>query len=330
MWPIDKDSWQWSKDPDVLGAFNIPPNQLFSLAMPGEIVGTVTLAASEQSGLPPGLPVVVTANDKAVEALGAGLPRTDTGKHTALISLGTYIGGMAYGGKNVAESEHYFSNMAAIPREYLHECGGIRNGMANISWLKELFGTGLADEAEQLDLSPENLLNKEAAEVAIGADGLLTIPEWLAPPDQPFKRGAIIGLHNGHNRAHLYRSMLEAIALTMKNNLDAMHLELGRQADELIVSGGGANSDLFMQIFADVFGVPVRRNTVPDAAGLGSAICAAVAVGSHDSFASAINNMVDFADSFKPDEASNRIYDKINRDIYHDITTHTDRILNKI
>jgi sugar (pentulose or hexulose) kinase len=273
MWPLDKETWQWSEDPDVIRAFHVPLKNLFHLEMPGSILGYVTQEAAEQTGIPAGIPVVATANDKAVEALGAGLL---PGK-TALVSLGTYIGGMVYGEKNITDPNAFFTNLASRPNDYLYESGGIRHGMGTVSWLKNLFGEDVRHKAQSLGISPEELLNREAQKVAPGSDGLMTVPEWLAPPDKPFKKGIMIGFHGRHTRAHMYRSMLEAIALTMKNHMDAMCRELDVELDQIIVSGGGARSDLFMQIFADVFGLPAVRNEITDAAGLGSAICAAVA-----------------------------------------------------
>ena len=96
--------------------------------------------------------------------------------------------------------------------------------------------------------------------VPAGSDGLMTVLDWLAPTDQPFRKGVMLGFDARHTRGHVYRSILEAIALTMKHNVDAMCGELGIELDGIVVSGGGASSPLFMQIFADVFGLPASRS----------------------------------------------------------------------
>ncbi|MBW2612930.1 MAG: sugar kinase [Deltaproteobacteria bacterium] len=325
MWPIDKDTWQWSKDPEVLDTFNVPRKNLLELVMPGSVLGYVTGEASQQTGLPAGLPVVATANDKAVEALGAGLLPGKTG----LVSLGTYIGGMVYGQKNIKDAEYFFTNMASIPHRYLYESGGIRQGMWTVSWFRNLFGEGLMNEARMSGISPESVLNREAWHIAAGSDGLMTVPEWLAPPDEPFRKGIMIGFHAGHTRAHLYRSILEAIALTMHNHMDAMCAELNIDLDRVIVSGGGSSSDLFMRIFADVFGIPAIKNVVNGAAGLGAAICAAVAVGAYDTFDMAIEKMVRVEEMFQPVEVNIFRYREINNNVYKHITRFTDGILEK-
>ncbi|MBA3926453.1 FGGY-family carbohydrate kinase [Listeria rustica] len=93
----------------------------------------------------------------------------------------------------------------------------------------------------------------------------------------------MIGFDASHTRAHIYRSILEAIALTMKNRVDEMCAELGISLGKLILSDGGSNSGLLMPIFADVFGIRTARNEVNGSASLGAAICVAVALNIYSS-----------------------------------------------
>jgi sugar (pentulose or hexulose) kinase len=127
----------------------------------------------------------------------------------------------------------------------------------------------------------------------------------------------------------VYRSILEAIALTMKENVDAMCAELGIDLREVVVSGGGSNSPLFMQIFADVFGVPASRNTGSSGASLGSAICAAVATGVYPDFATAASAMQRSRESFAPDMANHDVYRRTNENVYRAIHDATDPILEQ-
>ena len=128
----------------------------------------------------------------------------------------------------------------------------------------------------------------------------------------------------------MHRAMLEAIALTMFNHVKAMCQELDIQLESIIVSGGGSSGDLFMQIFADVFGLPAIRNEVNGAASLGSAICAAVATGAYDGFESAISNMVRIRDTFEPIARHTETYRQLNKSVYQHITNYTDEVLEKI
>lgn len=325
MWPIDTDTWGWITDPDEFKKFNIPKEMLFNLQMPGTILGYVTKEASIATGFPEGIPVVATSNDKAVEALGAGLIE----EKTALVSLGTYIASMVQGKNNIKNTKNFWTNFACTPREYLYESNGIRRGMWTISWFKALLGDEIALKAKALGILPEEYLNNEAQNVPAGSNGLMTVLDWLAPTDKPYKKGLIVGFDARHTRAHMYRSILEGIALTMKNHFDAMCSELEIKVDDLIISGGGSNSDLFMQIFSDVFGIPASRNFVNDSASLGAAICVAVAVDFYKDFKTAVRNMVKIKDTFKPIEKNTQLYKLMNDEVYKHITNYTDEIFKK-
>ena len=93
VWPIDHDTAAWSSDPAAYAATGMARGLLFDLVPPGARLGTVTAAAAQATGIPAGLPVYATANDKAVEALGSGLDEDGT----VLLSLGTYIAAMTIG-----------------------------------------------------------------------------------------------------------------------------------------------------------------------------------------------------------------------------------------
>lgn len=325
QWPINTDTWEWSEDEEVIKALQIPREKLFNLQMPGVVLGYVTEKAAEVTGIPAGIPVVATANDKAVEALGAGL----LSEKTALISLGTYIAAMVPGLENPKGTTHFWSNFASTPNHYLYESNGIRRGMWTVSWFKDLLGEEFAERAEQDGISGEERLNREAWNVPVGSDGLMTVLDWLAPTDAPFKKGVMIGFDARHTRAHIYRSILEAIVLTMKNKTDAMCAEVNGSLDNVIISGGGSNSDLMMQIFADVFGLPATRNVVNGSASLGAAICTAIAVGAYESYEEAIEKMVKVKDIFLPNKGNHEFYKLMNEDVYKQITLYTDEIMKK-
>lgn len=315
QFPVDMDTWDWSKDEEYLKSFNIPKEKLLDIQMPGTILGYVPEEVAKETGLPAGIPVVATANDKAVEALGSGLIEPNVG----LVSLGTYIASMVSGSENLAAPTNFWTNLSCVPNKYLYESNGIRRGMWLISWYKSIIGEEYAAKAKSEGYSVEDYLAKEALNVPAGSDGLLTIPDWLAPANQLYRKGVILGFDERHTRGHIYRSLLEGIAFTLKNNYDAMINELGIKPEKLIICGGGSNSDLYMQIFADMYGVKTVRNEINGAAALGSAICVAVATGLYNGFSEAVNNMVKQKDEFIPNADNHRIYNKINSKAYVDL-----------
>ncbi len=324
MWPIDTDTWRWSTDDAAYAATGMQRSQLFELVDPGEVLGTITAEASEATGLPVGLPVVATANDKAVEALGCGL----LDPSTLLVSLGTYIAGMSVGARNIGDATDFWTNFGSEPGRYLYESGGIRRGMWTVSWFRDLLGSGTEAEAAAAGERVEDLLNREASAVPAGSDGLLTVLDWLAPADATFRKGSILGFDGRQGRGHVYRSILEGIAMTMRDRADAMGGELGIAYERVVVSGGGSSSDLMMQVMADVFQVPTIRVVGDSAAGRGAAICAAVATGVHPSFAAAAEAMVVERDRTTPRPEHAAVYDAL-RAVHADVTAHTDAVYRR-
>ncbi|MBF4574821.1 FGGY-family carbohydrate kinase [Frondihabitans sp. VKM Ac-2883] len=304
QWPIDTASREWLPDGPEFEAFGLRRDQLVDLIDPGGILGRVTAAAADATGLPEGLPVVATANDKAVEALGSGLSEPTT----LLISLGTYITGMTIGASSHPDAVSFWSNFASKPGDYLYECGGIRRGMWTVSWFRDLLGPEAAVAAATRGLSVEEQLGLEAQEVPPGSGGLITVLDWLAPTDESHRRGSLLGFDGRQGRAHIYRSILESIALTMHGHASAMASELDTDFTRVVISGGGSVSPLLAQILADVFDRPVHRPRTTDGAGLGAAVCAAVATGVHPSFAAAQEAMVSVRDEFVPDPVANGVY----------------------
>jgi xylulokinase len=325
VWPIDQDTARWSGDPAAYAATGMTRDLLFDLVPPGGRLGSVTAAAAVATGIPAGLPVYATANDKAVEALGSGLE--DDG--SVLLSLGTYIAAMTVGSSSRSADDSYWANFAAQPGKYLYESTGIRRGMWTVSWYRTVLEGPPGGEPSAGLPSFEDLLDAEASSLAPGSNGLLTVPDWLAPGDAAWRRGALLGFDGSQGRAHIYRSILEGIALTMANHTAAMEQALGRRLSPVLVSGGGSRSDLMMQIVADVFGRPARRTTVNDAAGLGAAICAAVGHGIYPDWAQATAAMVTAGQGFGPRARASRAYQQINT-VYAGLTTFTDPLFRSM
>ena len=325
VWPIDQDTATWSSDPAAYTSAGMARDMLFDLVPPGGRLGEVTSAAAQTTGIPAGLPVYATANDKAVEALGGGLAEDGT----VLLSLGTYIAAMTIGSSSSSADDSYWANFAARPGKYLYESTGIRRGMWMVSWYRAVLKGRRGDELPPGTTRLEDVLNAEASRLAPGSNGLLTLPDWLAPGHAAWRRGALLGFDGSQGRAHIYRSMLEGIALTMANNTAAMEQALGRRLSPVLVSGGGSRSDLMMQIVADVFGRPARRTAVSDAAGLGAAICAAVGHGVYPDWDQATAAMVSPGGRFAPDARSARAYEKISK-VYAALPVFTDPLFRSM
>ena len=324
QFPIDVKTWNWTEDKEHFDSFKIPREKLLDLQMPGTILGHVTEKAAAETGLPAGLPVVATGNDKAVEALGAGLVQ----KNIGLVSCGTYLTSMVHGEQYV-DGKNFWTNLSCVPHEYLYESTGIRYGMRHVSWFKEILGEEFEKAARSHNLSMEEYLAKEAAGVPAGSGGLLIVPDWLAPATELHRKGLILGLTDLTKRSHIYKAILEGIVMTAANNYKAMVNELGIAPPKVIISGGGSNSALMMQIFADCLGVTTLRTEVNGAVAMGSAICAAVAGGLYSDFREAAGSMVKKRDEFAPNAENHQVYSRINDGIYRELPKLMEGILKQ-
>jgi sugar (pentulose or hexulose) kinase len=220
-------------------------------------------------------------------------------------------------------ADAYWVNFGSRPGEYLYEGRGIRRGMWTVSWFRDLVSGADAAGLPAGGRTTEETLNIEAASVPAGCGGLMTLLDWLPPAEAPHRRGAFIGFDGTQGRAHIYRSMLEGIALTMGGHIERMQEDLGRHFTSVVVAGGGSRSDVMMQILADVLDRPVSRPAMPDAAGLGAAICAAVGAGVHRDWDTAVTEMVARGPGFTPDPTGVAAYRRIAR-VYSRLYAMTD------
>ncbi|ALS78543.1 FGGY-family carbohydrate kinase [Planococcus kocurii] len=322
-WPLNRETLDWSTDDRVIAAEGLKRDMLFNLVKPGETLGQLRSDIVEKFGFKEEIPVVATSNDKAVEVLGAGI-KDD---HTLMVSLGTYISSMLLKDENFENASNFFPTLAAMPFKYTYESNGIRRGMWTVSWFKKLIGEELETNASNLDISEEDFLNLKAEEIPLGSEGLITILDWLASPTIPYRKGIMIGFDQRHTRYHIYRSILEAIAYNIKNNTEDMLNETNANIKEIIVTGGGAKSDVLMKIISDVFGLPTHRRKGSSSSSLGAAISVCVNLKIYQNFQDAIDHMVKTDALFVPESKNHAFYSEVNEKVVKNVRMHTDEIL---
>jgi xylulokinase len=167
--------------------------------------------------------------------------------------------------------------------------------------------------AEELEISPYELMNAEVERSPVGANGLIFLPYLLgerSPRWNPRARGAFIGLTVRHTRADMIRAVLEGVTLNLRVILDAFRAQ-GTQIDAMRLIGGGARGLVWNRIMADVYGIPVQRLAIlEEATSMGAALTGGVGVGLYQDF-SMIETMNEVAEVVKPDPAAQAVYDEI-------------------
>jgi xylulokinase len=157
-----------------------------------------------------------------------------------------------------------------------------------------------------------NALNGLASSVPPGSEGLVILP-FLAgasfPENDTYAKGVFYGLTMKHGRGHMVRSIMESIAFMLRKILVSI-LRSGALVEEIRSMGGGARSDLWLQIKSDACGYPFVRMEVEETSLLGAAIVASVKVGDFASIEEAVNALVKPAKRFTPDRTKAEAYEK--------------------
>ncbi len=298
--------WKWR-------AIGVNPEWLPDLVQPGETLGEITAEASEATGIPVGLPVIAAAADKACEVLGAGCIEP----HSACLSYGTSAT-INTTHKRYVEAIRFIPPFPAAI-EGLHTLEvQVYRGFWMVSWFKKEFGERECRIAAEQGLEPEELFDELVNAVGPGSMGLVLQPYWSpgVKLPGPEAKGAIIGFGDVHTRAHIYRAILEGIAYALREGSERCQRRTGQRIRELRVAGGGSKSDAAMQITADVFGLPAARLKVSEASGLGAAIDAAVGLGLHGDFETAVAEMTHVGQVFEPDSERQAMYDQLYNEVY--------------
>ncbi len=326
--PFDYKKHRWAGKHDFKWqTMPVTPDQLPELVAPGDRIGELLPEAARQLGVPEGLPVIAAASDKACEILGSG-------------GLSPDVGCMSYGTTATINttSPEYVEPVrlmppypAALPGHYSTEVM-IYRGYWMVSWFKREFGLREQKIAEELDIQPEVLFDELIRDVPPGSMGLMLQPYWSPGVRQPGPeaKGAIIGFGDVHTRAHVYRATLEGLAYALREGKERIEKRSGVPIRKLRVAGGGSQSDAAMQLTADIFGLPAERPHTYETSGLGAAIDAAVGLGLHPDFASAVSAMTRVGDCFEPDPTAHALYNRLYSEVYLDMYPRLQPIYRKI
>lgn len=290
---FDIRSGEW--DRTLCRAGGVDPELLPPLFDPHEVVGTVTPEAAAATGLAVGTPVVAGGLDTACDALGLGVLATGQ-----VQEQGGQSGGMSICLDAPIIDRRLILCRHVVPGHWLLQ-GGTVGGGAILRWFEREFGAAYGNSYAEMD--------REAAAVPAGAEGLLLLP-YLAgersPIFDPEATGVYFGLDYGKTRGHFARANLEAAAYALRHNLEVAE-RAGAPVHELYASGGAAKSPLWTQIKADVTGCRIRVPAVHATAARGAAILAGVGTGVLASFEDAVRGIT-LARTHEPDPATASVY----------------------
>lgn len=264
----------------------------------GEVVGTLTTRAATMLGLRPGIPVAQGPADAWAGQIGLGV--VTPGKLALITGSSHVLSGQS---ADPIHGKGFFGAYTdgVVKGQYTVEGGQVSTGSV-LKWFKDNFARDMVAAAERTGLNVYELLNAQSKHLPPGSDGVI-INEYFQGNRTPYTdskaRGIIWGLSLHHGPEHIYRAIQEAVCYGTAHNLRAME-EHGFKATEMVACGGSTNSRDWMQMHADVTGVPVTLTEVGDAVVLGSCMLAAVGAGVHDTLDDAAAAMVHTRDTLQP------------------------------
>lgn len=290
----------WSGE--LSAALDVPVGRLPRIVEPATVVGTLTAAAADASGLRRGTLIAAGLGDTAASALGAGIVRPgqllDVAGTAAVLAVST--------DRFVPDerSRTLIAMRGAVAGQWIWL--SFLSGGSLLPWLAEVLGVDAGADGEGLAS-----LTAAAAEVPVGSAGLLFVPHLdgrLLPSDAAL-RGAWLGLHRDHRGPHLTRAVLESVAYEYAGYLRAVTaLDPTFAATEGHVVGGGARSAVWNAIKASVLGVPLHGLEREELTCWGAALVAGTAVGLVDDLAAAATAGTVVARRYPPVPADHAVY----------------------
>lgn len=263
-------------DDAVLSAVGVERDLLSPLVSPLTVLEGFTTDRTRQQGLPPGVPLVLGATDGTLSNPGAGavLP----GQMAAMIGSSAAV--RIVTDRPVLDPQGRTWCYHLLPGHWVP--GGATNNGGNIlQWYRDRFGREAVAEAQAAGLDPYGVLSAQAATVPPGSRGLLFLP-FLAgersPGWNPDARGLLFGLTLNHGPAEMVRALFEGVVYQLYSVYEAL-VELVGPPREVRAAGGVVDSPEWLQIMADVFGLPLAVPQEREGSAFGAAALAMLALG---------------------------------------------------
>jgi len=261
-----------------------------------DVVGTITEAASRETGLRVGTTVVAGGLDAACGTLGVGVFKSGQTQEQ-----GGQAGGMSICADEPKFHEKLILGNHVLPNLWLLQ-GGTVGGGASMKWFSEQFGTDMS--LKQLD--------EIASQTPAGSDGLTFLP-YLAgersPIWNPNAKGVYFGITFDKSRGHFARATMEGVAYSLLHNLETA-AESGASVDVLRAMGGASNSQIWTQIKADVTGRTIEVPGSDAATCLGAVLLAGMGIGLVTNLEDTIGKIVKVKRVHQPNPANFEAYQK--------------------
>ena len=307
------DNRQWGGrdySPELLNLAGLDQEKFPELIANDGIVGPLDPSIAEELGLLPTTQVIAGIGDSNASTIGSGAVLD----FEAIIYIGTsYYMNCHVPFKKTSINHMMGSLPSPFPSKYLLVAEQGAGGRCVEHYLKNIV---YADDAFNTGIGPEDVyerFNTVASSAPAGSDGVIFLP-WLngsvAPSENPHVRGGFMNISLKTTRAHMTRAIMEGLAFNNRWAGEGAEKFINRSIGHFRFSGGGALSDTWSQIHADVLGVPIHQVDDPvNSTVRGTALLAFITLG-HRTIEE-IPGLVKIKQVFEPDPSNRQVYDKM-------------------
>lgn len=273
-----------------------------------EITGRITEEAAGLTGLKAGTPVVGGGGDQAAGAVGSGV--VETGIISSTVGTSGVV--FAFADEPVVDPGlrvHTFCH--AVPGKW-HVMGVMLSAGGSLRWYRDTFADTEVAEARKTQTEVYDMLSAQVAEVDPGCEGLIFLPYLTGertPYADPNARGVFFGITLRHSKRHFARAVYEGVAYGLRDSFEILS-EMKVPIHQVRSSGGGAKSEVWRQIQADVTGMEHVVINVDEGPAFGAALLASVGTGIYSSVQEACRSTIDVVSTTQPDAAKKSVYDR--------------------
>jgi len=308
-WYYDPKNEKWPTDfYDMIGLSDAYSRFPKEVTWPGDYAGNLSRFAADELGLTTDTKVIQGAVDSPSGTVGMGV--ASPGRLTLVTGSSHLIIGFC-------EMSSPLNRFAAREGGVIRGLGSFGGGQTSsgsiVNWFKENMCFDILEKAKEMGVNPYDLLNEGASEIPPGSEGLIVLDYFQGNRDPYLDasvRGMIYGLSLNHTKYHIHRAIMEGVAFGTNNILKSIR-ERGHEVDEIIIGGGATNSDLFLQIHADVSNVSLLVPEQRETPTLGCAMFAAVGIGVYKDIEEAAQSMTRYVKKITPNYENHLKYQKI-------------------
>ncbi|HEX9117147.1 MAG TPA: FGGY-family carbohydrate kinase [Anaerolineae bacterium] len=306
---FDVDRGDWSDE--LLDWAGLDREKLPATVPAGAVIGTVSRAVAEELGLPVGIPIISGGHDQSCNAVGCGVIEPGS----VMYGMGSFLCAVpVFSQRPDAQvmierglnTEHHVAPGQFV--SFIYNQGGML-----VKWFRDTYARAEALEAAETGKSVYPAL---FAELPDEPSRILVLPHFSITGPPRFisdSSGVIAGLKLETTRGEILKGIVEAATFYLRDCFEGLP-GTGIAVNECTAAGGGSQSDAWVQLSADILGLPFVRLKVHEAGALGAAILAGAGSGQFATLRDGVDAMVHLKDRFEPDPARQRVYhDRFDR-----------------